>query len=485
MRWKIIVVNSGIILTIAVISYVVLAMSIKDVVSNQSDRKRDVVQALRAANAQLALDALRLERWLDERVASSDVRGVFSAGTAQARQESATAQANKLRDSAISEPAFEKMAPALVLFVDAHGVALGRNGSALMRGDRVAAVYAGLGKVLKSGTTASDLWLNRQRQEQMLASYAPVRGDDGSIVGAVVIGTPLNDERLARTSDLTSGQTLVFALASTTGGVEIVAHSGDGGDLIGAVAKPPIRDAALGAVSGRSIMIADGVVAGEIAGAVALEGYGESNAVLVAAVPASLVGNLAMLLGAPIFGVAAIGIVLVAVGGFLLGNYVSAPISELEDGLLAIINGNSALRFQIEHAELGGLVFRINSLLNALMGVAEDTTDEEGRPSTSPSANMFQEALSVDESAATTQAVDPGIRASLAAEPADRYYRRLYQEYIGAKRQLGDPVDHITFDAFVTRIRASEQQMSEKHGRPVRFQVQLKDGAVVLNAVTL
>lgn len=484
MRWKIIVVNSGIVLIIAVVSYVVLAMSIKDVVSNQADRKREVVQALRAANAQLALDALRLERWLDERVASSDVKGVFASGTVQARQEGATAQANKLRDSAVNEPAFEKMAPALVVFVDAQGVALGRNGSALMRGDKVAGAYAGLANVLKSGTTSSELWLNRQRQEQMLASYAPVRGDDGSIVGAVVIGTPLNDERLARTSDLTSGQTLVFAVASGNM-LDVVAHSGGEGDLIASVARSPIRDAAQSAVAGRSTAIADGATADQIVGAVPLDGYGNSNAVLIAAVPASLVGNLVALLGAPIFGVAAIGLVLVGVGGFLLGNYISAPISELEDGLLAIINGNSSLRFQIEHSELGGLVFRINSLLNALMGVAEDTTDEEGRPSTAPSANTFQEALSVDESSATTQAVDPGLRAALAAESPDQYYRRLYQEYIGAKRQLGDPVDHITLDAFVGRIRDSEQQMSQKHGRPVRFQVQLKDGAVVLNAVTL
>ena len=57
--------------------------------------------------------------------------------------------------------------------------------------------------------------------------------------------------------------------------------------------------------------------------------------------------------------------VLVIAGGVLLGNYISQPISELEDGLLAIINGSSDLRFQIEHDELGGLVFRINSLLNA------------------------------------------------------------------------------------------------------------------------
>jgi hypothetical protein len=36
-------------------------------------------------------------------------------------------------------------------------------------------------------------------------------------------------------------------------------------------------------------------------------------------------------------------------------------------------------------------VFRINSLLNAMMGVAEDTTDDQGRPSQGPSAQGFQD----------------------------------------------------------------------------------------------
>jgi hypothetical protein len=54
----------------------------------------------------------------------------------------------------------------------------------------------------------------------------------------------------------------------------------------------------------------------------------------------------------------------------------------MEEGLLQIINGKTDLRFEIEHPDLGGLIFRINSLLNALMGVPE--TDEEGRTSTSP-----------------------------------------------------------------------------------------------------
>jgi hypothetical protein len=121
-----------------------------------------------------------------------------------------------------------------------------------------------------------------------------------------------------------------------------------------------------------------------------VEGYGATDAVLIAAVPASRVASRLGVLW-PLLAVGGIGLMLVVFGGVLLGNYISQPVSELEDGLLAIINGSSDLRFQIEHEELGGLVFRINSLLNAMTGVPEDTTDDQGRPSKAPSAGDFQE----------------------------------------------------------------------------------------------
>ena len=62
----------------------------------------------------------------------------------------------------------------MVLFVDAQGVAIGRNGSALMRGDKMADAYPALADSLKTGHTTSDIWINRERQEQLLTSYAPV-----------------------------------------------------------------------------------------------------------------------------------------------------------------------------------------------------------------------------------------------------------------------------------------------------------------------
>ena len=388
MRSKIIAVNAGIVIVIAALTYVLLQTSLREVVANPGERKKEVAQALRAASAQLALDALRMERWLERGATAESTRNVFTLGTPEARSEAATAEANRLRDAAVSEPMFAKMAPSLVLFVDAQGVAVGRNGSALMRGEQVAKDYPWLGDALKSGHTGSAVWINKQRQEQMLASFAPLHNDKSEVVGAVVIGTPLSDERLQRTSDLTSGQTLVVALAGDK--LDPIADSAAAPEVLAAVGDAGVVAAAKQAVSSGGIGNADAVLAERYFGVAPVDGYGKTDAVLIAAIPSSLVPSLSGLL-MPVLAIGGLGLVLVIAGGVLLGNYISAPISELEDGLLAIINGQSDLRFQLEHPELGGLVFRINSLLNAMMGVAEDTTDDDGRPSQGPSAQGFQD----------------------------------------------------------------------------------------------
>ena len=93
MRSKIIAVNAGIVTVIAILTYVLLQTSLKDVVANPVERKKEVAQALRAASAQLALDALRLERWLEHSASNESTRGVLALGTAEARSEAATAEA--------------------------------------------------------------------------------------------------------------------------------------------------------------------------------------------------------------------------------------------------------------------------------------------------------------------------------------------------------------------------------------------------------
>lgn len=478
MRWKIIIANAGIVLLVGILAYALLATSLTDVVSNPSSRKVAAAQAARAANARFALDAMQLERWLTERVHGADVRDIFAAGTAQARQENASLQANKIRDDAVQATSIAGLVPSMVLVVDEQGVALGRNGSALMRGEKISSAYASLAQSLSTGNAMSDLWISHQRQEQMLVSIAPVRGEQGSILGAVVVGIPLNDERLQRTSELTSGSSLIFGVLNDTS-LELVARSGPlpSGDVLAEVSGQT-----LASIKNHNDLKGD-LHGGEwVFAAASVDGFASGHAAIIACMPTSLVANVSSLL-APLLGAIALGIVLVILVGWLLGNYITQPISELEDGLLAVINGNQTLRFQLEHPEFGGLVFRINSLLNALMGVPEDNTDEQGRPSTSPSARNFEDALSVDESAVSNPQVDAGVIAALRDESSEAYYARLFNEYLSARRKLGDPVDGISLDSFVERIRVSEQELGAKHGRSVRYILELRGTSIVFSAV--
>ncbi len=77
------------------------------------------------------------------------------------------------------------------------------------------------------------------------------------------------------------------------------------------------------------------------------------------------------------------------------GVFAMTPIAQLEEGLLAILNGQTDKRFELDHPDLGGLAFRIDQLLNQLMGVEEDTSDAEGRISRSGTAAQMSAAILV------------------------------------------------------------------------------------------
>jgi type II secretory pathway pseudopilin PulG len=382
MRWKIIIVNSTILLIVGLLSFALVKATLQDVLSNRTERKSAAERAIRSANMQFELDSLRLERWLSERAAEEAVVSMFAGGTSQARSEIASAQAKRLRDAATKSAALAALPIPIVLFVDSRGLVIGRNDSSQMRGEDLGRAYPSIAEALRTGDTSSQVWLNRPRSEQLLASYAPVRGEGGQVVGMLIAGSPLNDERLSSISRGTSGQALAVAVVKEPDTVEVIAE----GTLEGprsafeALRQPSVLSRAASALkAGRAIFDdASAVYAAE-----PLQGYEGAQVLLLAGLNQSLVPSVGGLLW-PIFAVGALGILLVVGGGIFLGNYISAPITELEEGLLSVINGRTNHRFELEHPEFGGLVFRINSLLNALMGVPE--TDSEGRTSQPPGA---------------------------------------------------------------------------------------------------
>jgi hypothetical protein len=481
MRGKIIAVFTIVVLLVGGLAFGLMRASLGDL-SNREETAR----AVTAAVTHLELEALRIERWLASQAATRpSLRQPFDAGTADARSKTATEAADELNEAAKRDRVFATVVPALVVVVDAKGLVLGRNGSALMRGQQLNERYPAMLETIKGGHTGSDVWLSPAHNEQLLASYAPIRDGEGAIVGAVAIGTPLSDERLAQTAELTSGS-MLFAACPVGDKVELVAKSSGADPELPAALR---SDAATGAV--RQALEAAGVVdlagvpKGFFGSARRLAGYGDGKrAVVMAATRAQVIGSFETLVWPALVAIV-LGIVLTIGGAYLLDSYMSRPISDLEDGLLAIINGQREIRFELEHAVLGGLVFRINSLLNELLGVTEDNTDDQGRVSVAPSSQAFTDALNVDERIASQSAEEVADAAALRDEEADSYYRRLFDEYREAKRSLGDPVDHVTLGAFSRRIRTSEQQLTTKHGKPYRFQIKVEDKEVVLVAVPL
>lgn len=371
MRLKLIAIFSVVVLIVGGLSYVVA----RTMGAGKSDPAQ-ATRAVTAAAAQLQVEGLATERWIAGRVLDPKVRQPFSLGTADAKGSAATEASNRVREAAIASPDLPGIQPALIALVDEKGVVLGRNGSQLMRGDDLGKVYPGLAKALADGVPGSDLWVNKARNEQLFASYAPVRGDDGRLLGALVVATLVNDERMSSASDKTSGEPLLLAIKGEAG-VQVIAKS------TSAAALAAMLESKNGDAVGKILETGQRAdLAGFEEGAVSvgrpLDGYGDSRRAVVVAVVAPK-GNLASGLLWPILGVTALGVVMVIVFASLLDSWISRPVQELEDGLLAIINGKTDLRFELEHPLLGGLAFRINSLLNQLFGVQEDDTDEQGR----------------------------------------------------------------------------------------------------------
>lgn len=480
MRNKIILVNAIIVAIVGLLAFVLMRSTILSAASNPEKLLAESKHDAQGASSRLHLDGLRVERWIGEKAAESATLDAFGKADPNAAGAAATTLCDSLASQAKGAPDLQGTVPSMVMLVDANGKVIGRNGSNLGRGEDVGTAYPAFKAVLQKGISGGDIWINKSRNDQFLASYATVKNDKGVVVGAIVAGVTINDE-LSRVSDVATGRALVIVAAEGDGLGVLARSAADTSALDEVVSKPASEKGARDTIKGVLTQgHTDAIQAGDmVVAATPLEGFGDGKSkVLVAAAPATTVEGAASI-PLPILGVTALGLILVVVGGWLLGSYIMAPIGTLEEGLLAILNGQTEKRFQLEHAELGGLAFRIDQLLNQLMGVEEDNTDEQGRVSRPPSAAALNQAVGMEPSAAATASPE------LANEPADKYYARLYKEYIAAKKALNEATDHITEQTFVQRIQGMETEAQQKTGKPVRYQVQSRGNEVVLLPVSL
>ncbi len=465
MRNKIILANALIVLVCGLLTFIVVRMSIVGAAQNPAQLAEQGVRDAKGAAARFQLEALGLERWVAGHAAEPASHDFVSRATSSAKGDSASGVCDQLIGRAKTSFANP---PTLALIVDAQGKIVGRNGSTQQRGDDLGTTYPALKESIKTGQSGSDVWVKGGGVDQYVVSYAPVRDDKGAPVGALVLGRGLN-ESIAQLSDAARGGGIV--LLSVEGDVRVIAASSAATDAVKALIDKNKGDVKAG-LSAAKVTFPESETTLGLAN---LDSLGTGHAAVLAAVAPPTLLDGASSMAMPILFVMVLGLVLVAVAGWFLGSYIQHPIETLEEGLLTILNGQSDRRFNLDHAELGGLAFRIDQLLNQLMGIDEDTSDETGRISRPPPPTA-----TYGEAATETRPT-----AAASNEPAPQYYARLYKEYIAAKRGLGESVDHITEDAFVEKIRGMEEEALQKHGKAVRYQVQSTAKEVQLLAVPL
>jgi hypothetical protein len=171
----------------------------------------------------------------------------------------------------------------------------------------------------------------------------------------------------------------------------------------------------------------------------------------------------------------------------LLGLYLShrrlvAQVDQIELGVTDIINGNVDRTFRPVGLELDGLANGLNVMLARLLGrpePGEEEFDEEGNP-------IVQGRVEFEEGdgSGAAPAPDPDL-AALAQESEPDYYKRVYTEYLAARKATGNP-DEVSFENFIAKLKVNEGKLKAQYQcRAVRFRVVMKDGKVTLKPVPI
>ncbi|HSN28959.1 MAG TPA: MXAN_5187 C-terminal domain-containing protein, partial [Kofleriaceae bacterium] len=168
----------------------------------------------------------------------------------------------------------------------------------------------------------------------------------------------------------------------------------------------------------------------------------------------------------------------------MLGLYLShrrliAQVDSIELGVTDIINGNVDRTFRPVGPELDGLANGLNVMLARLLGrpePGEEEFDDEGNPII-PGRVEFEEG---EEKPQT----DPDL-AALAQESEPDYYKRVFTEYVAARKAVGSP-DDVSFENFIAKLKVNEGKLKAQYQcRAVRFRVITKDNKVSLKPVPI
>jgi hypothetical protein len=341
-----------------------------------------------------------------------------------------------------------------------------------------------LRRLFKWGGSRYGVW--RYDNKLLQIGVAAVRNEEGGVVGALLVGYDLSNGYAKREARLL-GHELLFI---TPQGVYSTSTSVGVRDALEKVLyAPPLDAQTMAALQGKPTLPWSAELRGEpyvgvTASLPLARGVEGGYVVLARQDKHTELASVAEV----ILWLTLLGLLGVAIYGYIIANNIMDPIEQMEDDILAVINGRNDVRLEVETPELGGLSYRINQLINLFTGVAEE--DDEGRAVTSSGG---WEAVSITGPGGSTRASVPGSEESndpealaLAAIPEAQYYSQLYAEYAAAKQAMGEDVSDVPEARFVERVRGNAEHLVRKHGaKMVRFKVETIGDQVNLKPVVI
>jgi hypothetical protein len=493
MRLKIIAGNLVAVLLLGLVSYAVVG----------GDLKRELAAKVLAqiGNDQMLLDrSLRLSglefvNLVKQRAGDQDTIGIFSALDEPGRRTRAFDAAERTA-AWMGDPARGARGnPDMVIITDDSGKVLARNADRnRMYGMKLDASLPAVRATLQDGEARHDVWKKSDEAKLLELGVAPIRTAGGQIVGVLVVGYDLSNGLAVGEGKRLGGRDVAFIVDDKVYSTSAPDHvAKDLRTYLFGPAKAATDAAKAGSASSPWVASLSG---DEYAGVLAPL-PGSSSAKVAYAVLANRSSAAAAVNDATkiVLALTLVFSLVVLAYGFMLGNSIVRPIEEIEEGVLAVINGNTDLRLDTNNPELGGLAYRINQLLNVFTGVSETPDEDEQGRSAVHQQDWKDSAFGDGQPAAggggaagagTGEPIDdPALAAKLAAEPEDAYYARIFKEYVAAKQSVGETIN-IPEDRFTQRLKGNEQALAKKHeGKGIRFVVQKSGNQVVLQPVLL
>ena len=377
MRLKIIAGNLVAVLAIGLLGYAAVKTRVQDGLEAEFDAQIDSDAELFKRSYKLS--ALQFVDFVRSRAQSQSVKGVFT-GLDESSRRRRSYDAAEAVATWFQDPSRRGQRPQIVAVLDETGRVIARDGNVNdMFLTSLLEPIPSLRAVITNGAAVHDVWHKDDENKYLQVAIAPIPNQEGRPIGALLVGFDLSDGNARKEAEVL-GRDVAFVVDGT------VYASSLGSDkrnqlksaLFGTMG--PTTEAALAGTGGGtwSANLGDdtwvGVTAPLPLSPAAKVAFTVLDNKTSHVSLASEVANILLIL-------MVVGAIAVVVYGFIVGGSLLGPLEQIEEDVLAVINGRTDLRIDVKSAEFGGLAYRINQLINVFTGVSEESEDGHVAPS--------------------------------------------------------------------------------------------------------